>query len=109
MGYMLAIPKAKIPKMKNCLFMTKWIDVLTCLYCTTEHERYFEKILRRTKISSSYLMQMISNFETHGLIKGYRKKNKKIIVLTRQGRDLAEIILKMKQIISECHIYDNKR
>jgi len=83
--------------MMNKLPVHKWVPLIISIYNTPEEYRYSQKLQHKINTTSSHIRKLLKHLESAGLI--LRKRTRKIqyIKLTQKGKQIAELLMKIKQ------------
>lgn len=84
--------------MINPLHYGKGIDIL--IYLSENQNRSMQDISWETKVTYSYIHGLIHELTTKDLIEYKKEGRKKIVALTKKGKEVAKRFIEAKQLVN---------
>lgn len=83
------------------LFLPRWAEVLLVLSQVEPKDRYYQRLLRHTKVASSYVREVLRVLEDEGLVEVKPSGRIHRLVLTAKGNQLAFHLLECARVLGQ--------
>ena len=83
------------------LFLPRWAEVLLVLFQVEPKDRYYQRLLRHTKVASSYVREVLQVLEDHAFLEVKRSGRIHRLVLTAKGNQLAFHLMECARVLDQ--------
>jgi DNA-binding HxlR family transcriptional regulator len=93
----------------NNLSVPKWFKLVITLYNIPDEQRYSQRLQNKIHITSTHLRKLLFVLESRSIVSRTRVGKIQYIVLTSKGKDIAEMLLKIRQEVNSDESFEKRQ